>query len=102
MSVSLEAALHRPWNCAARFSRNADVPSFLSSVAAQIPKKEASSAKPSAWLVSNPLFTASSEYFTAIGALAKNLFQDRFGTGDEIRGRNNFVDEADAIELRRH
>ena len=99
MSVSSKPALHRPWNCAARFSRNADVPSFLSSVAAQRPKNEASSAKPSAWLVSNPLFTASSEYFTAIGALAKNLFQDRFGTRDEIRGRDNFVDQADAISF---
>ena len=29
---------HRPWNCGTRFSRNADVPSFLSSVAAQRPK----------------------------------------------------------------
>src|SRR4029077_13197112 len=27
--------LHRPWNWGARFSRKADVPSFLSSVAAQ-------------------------------------------------------------------
>src|SRR5262249_21184661 len=32
---------HRPWNCGARFSRNADVPSFLSSVAAQRPKYDA-------------------------------------------------------------
>src|ERR1043165_96200 len=63
--------LHLPWNCAARFSRNARVPSRLSSVAAQSPKNDASSARPSAWLVSIPLFTASSEYLMATGALAK-------------------------------
>ncbi len=99
MSISLEFTLHRPWNCAARFSRNADVPSFLSSVAAQIPKNEASSAKPSAWLVSNPLFTASSEYLNGDRGVGEDLFQDRFGTRDEIRGRDDFVDQANAISF---
>src|SRR6266542_6389712 len=63
--------IHRPWNSGARFCRNACVPSCLSCVAAQRPKKEASRAKPSVWLVSKPLFTASSEYLTASGAFAK-------------------------------
>src|SRR5215469_9727581 len=61
--------LHRPWKCDARFSRKADVPSFLSSVPAHSPKYEASSAKPSFWLVSIPLLTASIEDRTATGAL---------------------------------
>src|SRR5258706_11174665 len=61
IGFSLLLKLHRPWNCGARFARKADVPSFLSSVPAQSPKSEASSDKPSAWLVSIPLFTASSE-----------------------------------------
>src|ERR1700751_3581109 len=67
--------LHRPRNFGARFSRKVEVPSFLSSVAAQMPKWEASSARPSLWLVSSPLFTASSENFTAIGALAAICFR---------------------------
>src|SRR2546425_2711270 len=71
----LVAWLHRPWNCGSRLARKADVPSCLSSVAAQSPKNEASSTKPSAWLVSSPRFTASSEYVTAIGALAKICFR---------------------------
>src|SRR5204862_2426930 len=58
----------RPLNCGARFCRNADVPSVLSSVAAHRPKYEASRARPSLWLVSNPLLFASSAYLTAIGA----------------------------------
>src|ERR1044071_3441431 len=58
----------RPAKCGARFSRKAEVPSCLSSVEAQMPKYEASSAKPSLRLVSRPLLAASSEYFTAIGA----------------------------------
>ena len=53
---------HRPWNLGARFSRNADVPSFLSSVEAQIANNDASMTRPSDRPVSNPLFTASSEY----------------------------------------
>src|SRR5262249_23290403 len=62
--------LHRPLNRGARFSRKADVPSFLSSVPAHSPKYEASRSKPTLWLVSIPLLTASSENRTATGALA--------------------------------
>ena len=70
-SVSFLFGFYFPLKFAGRFCRNACVPSFLSSVPAQIPNNEASSDKPSATLVSNPLFTASSEYFTAIGAFLK-------------------------------
>src|SRR5260370_28247780 len=59
----------RPWNCGARFSRKAEVPSLLSSLAAQIAKRDDSSNTPSDWLVSKPWFTASSENLTASGAL---------------------------------
>src|SRR5919204_6454157 len=54
--VSWDGQAHRPWKWAERFSRNARVPSFSSSVPAQSPKSDASSDKPSLWLVSNPLF----------------------------------------------
>src|ERR1700760_1478103 len=67
--------LYRPWNWGGRFSRNADVPSFLSSVAAQRPKYAASSSRPSSWPVSSPLLTASSESLTAVGALAPIFFR---------------------------
>ena len=43
----------------------------MSSVAAQMPKYDASSENPSAWLVSMPLLVASSENFTAIGAFSE-------------------------------
>ena len=51
------------------------MPSFLSSVAAQRPKYDASSSKPSLWLVSTPLFAASSANLTAIGALEAILLK---------------------------
>src|SRR5258705_12820884 len=44
----LTSLVHRPWNCGARFCKNACVPSCLSPVAAHSPKNEASSAMPSA------------------------------------------------------
>src|SRR5258708_5589798 len=59
-----------PLNCAARFSRNAVVPSFLSSVAQAAPNSTASRYSPSASVISKPLFTASIVYCTASGALA--------------------------------
>ena len=57
--------------------------------------------KPSLWLVSNPLFAASSANLTAIGALAKICF--RMASARVIRSaaRNDFVDEPDAIGLLR-
>ena len=73
------------------------MPSFLSSVPAQSPKSDASSDKPSAWLVSKPLLTASSEYFTASGALEKICFRIASDARDQIRSRDDFVNESDAI-----
>src|SRR5208282_2757492 len=61
---------HFPLNCAGRFPRNAVVPSFLSSVAQQIPKSVASRYSPSASVISMPLLTASMAYCTASGAFA--------------------------------
>src|SRR5579859_921655 len=62
--------LQRPRKWGARLPRKAEIPSALSSVAAHRPKTDASRAKPSAWLVSRPLFTASRAYLTPSGALA--------------------------------
>ena len=73
------------------------MPSFLSSVPAQSPKSEASSDKPSSWLVCKPLLTASSAYFTASGALEKICFRIVSDARDQISRRNDFVNEADAI-----
>ena len=38
---------------------------------------------------------------TAIGALAGDLLQDRFGARDQVGGRNDFVDQPDAVGLLR-
>src|SRR5882762_3571232 len=73
MAMTLEA--QRAWNWAGRVCKKACVPSFLSSVPAQSPKSEASSDWPSAWLVSSPRLTASSEYFTANGAFERICFR---------------------------
>src|SRR3954447_6968975 len=51
-----------PLKAAARFSRNAVVPSVLSSVAQATPKRTASRYKPSCNVISIPLFTASMAY----------------------------------------
>src|SRR5713226_5305778 len=67
------ASTQRPLNCGDRFARKAEVPSALSSVPAHKPHSAASSHRPSARFVSMPRFTASSENFTAIGALETNL-----------------------------
>src|ERR1700732_529429 len=64
------ARSYLPLNCACLFSKNADVPSFLSSVARETPNNTASRYKPSARVISMPLFTASMVYWTANGALA--------------------------------
>lgn len=53
----------------------ADVPSRLSSVPAQSANRALSMIRPSAWLVSDPLCTASSAYRTASGALALIWFR---------------------------
>ena len=58
----LRSPAYFPLNCAARFSRNAVVPSFLSSVAQHIPNRLASRYNPSASVISMPWFTASSAY----------------------------------------
>ena len=73
------------------------MPSFLSSVAAQRPKYAASSSKPSPWLVSIPLFAASSANLTAIGAFEAIFLQNGLGARDQIGGRNDLVDQPDAI-----
>src|SRR5580658_1327259 len=61
---------HRPLNAAARFSKNAAVPSALSEVAQQTPNKAASRNSPSAKVISIPWLTASMAYCTASGAFA--------------------------------
>src|SRR2546423_7349357 len=61
---------HLPLNCAARFSRKALVPSRISSVAQERPKRVASRKSPSSWGISTPRSMASMAYFTASGALA--------------------------------
>ena len=57
-------------NFAGRFSRKARVPSFISAVVQQRPKKAASRNCPSAEDISIPWLTASSANFMASGALA--------------------------------
>src|SRR5580704_7750531 len=59
-----------PLNTAARFSKKAAVPSFLSSVAQATPNKTASRYNPSLKVISTPLLTASIAYCTASGAFA--------------------------------
>src|ERR1700694_3012766 len=65
--VSTLDLVYFPLNPAARFSRNAAVPSFLSSVAQQTPNKVASRNDPSAKVISIPLLTDSIAYCTASG-----------------------------------
>src|SRR5262249_48952397 len=63
--IAGEGARHSgyfPLNCAWRFSRNAVVPSFLSSVAHDTANSVASRKRPSASVISMPLFTASMAY----------------------------------------
>ncbi len=77
------------------------MPSFLSSVAAQRPKYDASSSKPSLWLVSIPLFAASSANLTAMGALEAILCSIASARVMRSIGRNDLVDEPDAVGLLR-
>ena len=77
------------------------MPSFLSSVAAQRPKYEASSNKPSLWLVSIPFICRLDSELDRDWSVGGDLFQDRFGAGDEIRRRDKLVDEPDTIGLLR-
>src|SRR3954467_5448533 len=56
--------VHFPLKAAARFSRNADVPSFLSSVAQATAKSVASRKRPSESVMSMPWLTASMVYCT--------------------------------------
>jgi hypothetical protein len=51
---SKSKVIHLPAKFAARFSRNAEVPSFLSSVAQETANKVASRKSPSCWLISIP------------------------------------------------
>ena len=76
------------------------MPSFLSCVAGAHAEVGRLQRKPSLWLVSIPLFTASSAYLTAIGALA-DFLEDGFGPRDQVRGRDDLVDEANAPGLLR-
>ena len=89
--------IHRPWNLGARFSRKADVPSFLSPVAAQIATSDLSITKPSAWLASNPLFTASIANLIDKGALPLIFFEDGFGAWNELLRGHNLVDKTNAL-----
>src|SRR6478672_9794561 len=56
-----------PWKFAARFSRKAVVPSFLSSVAQHMPNRVASRKRPSGSVMFMPWFTASMQYWIANG-----------------------------------
>src|SRR5579864_3016724 len=58
-----------PWKLAARFSRKAVVPSFLSSVAQHMPNSVASRKSPSGRVMFMPWFTASIQYWIASGAM---------------------------------
>jgi len=60
-------------NRGARFLRKAEVPSFLSSVSAT--KYEASRNRSSLWFSSTPLFSASSDSLTAVGAFDAIIFK---------------------------
>src|SRR6266567_1370657 len=61
---------YRPLNCGGLFSRNAFVPSRMSSVAHASPKSVASRKSPSSCGISTPRSIASMAYFTASGPLA--------------------------------
>src|SRR5712692_2594816 len=66
----LPSASYFPLNCAGRFSRNARVPSRISSVAQHRPNSVASRNNPSSCGISVPCSTASMANLTASGALA--------------------------------
>src|SRR6266481_264019 len=68
--ISLPRFLYFPLNCAGRFSRNAFVPSRMSSVAQHKPKSVASRNSPSSCGISTPRSIASMQYFTASGAFS--------------------------------
>src|ERR1700693_3214801 len=76
--VVIALLYHRPRNFGARFSRNAAVPSFLSSVDVQIATRDDSKRRPSDRLVSKPLFTASSANLQNRGAFAAILVRISF------------------------
>src|SRR5208283_4491983 len=69
------AEAQRPWNLGPRFSRKADVPSFLSWVAAQIATSDLSITNPSAW------------------------FEDGFRARNELLRGHNLVDKTNAIRF---
>src|SRR6266849_9283914 len=66
--------LYRPLNCAGLFSKNAFVPSRMSSVAQATPKSVASRNNPSSCAISTPRSIASMVNFTARGPLAIIFF----------------------------
>src|SRR5260370_2780617 len=73
--------LYFPLNCAGLFSRNALVPSRMSSVAQATPKSLASSNNPSSCPISAPRSLASMVTFTARGPLAIIFFPTASAAG---------------------
>src|SRR6516165_8459327 len=88
--VGLDSLGHRndqfPLNCAARFSRNAFVPSRMSAVAQHNPKSVASRKSPSSSGISAPRSMASMQYFTASGAFSMIFFAMVSAAGSNSAG----------------
>src|SRR2546428_288381 len=78
--------IHFPLNCGGLFSKNAVVPSRLSSVAHTRPNSVASRKSPSSWGISIPRSIASMVYFTASGALAMIFFAIASAAGKSPAG----------------
>src|SRR5229473_287045 len=78
--------LYFPLNCGGLFSRNAVVPSRLSSVAQTKPNSVASRKSPSSCGISIPRSIASMVYFTASGALAIIFFAIASAAGKSSAG----------------
>src|SRR5712692_7001014 len=78
--------IYFPLNCGGLFSKNAFVPSRLSSVAQTRPNSVASRKSPSSWGISIPRSIASMVYFTASGALAMIFFAIASAAGRSSAG----------------
>src|SRR5438552_1066592 len=93
--------LHRPWNWGTRFSRNADVPSFLSSGASAEAEVGCFEQKALALARLQPFVHCFKRELDSDRSVGSDLVQDRFGACDEIGRRNDLVDQPDAMGLLR-
>ena len=86
---------------AARFSRNAVVPSFLSSVEVQIATMDDSRRRPSESARFKAFIHCLQSLFHRKRSVASHQFQNRFGPADQLRRGDDFIDQSNAISFLR-